>query len=295
MFDSRLASRRKFFTGPSAAPAPSPTKGPENPEGLENDAGRAEAAEGLPTSTQVHSLSPKANAASEHKGKPEESLPGAVPGGAQLTASLAHSEMARLPVPGEESSVSIPATGEKITNPKERPAAADSKAGSPESSRHHTVAVERRGSYRYKVERIDVLICWRRGEDSVQMDPPSMAGERTAGPASGVEPGGVGFGGAGANAVRDPDPASLSADFDYHEARIHDISLTGVCLIVDRLPPINRDLWVGLKGARPIVWSRVVLRSLSEPHPGRFMLRLSFKENCPYDLFKLAVIQMADA
>jgi len=47
---------------------------------------------------------------------------------------------------------------------------------------------------------------------------------------------------------------SLLADFDHREARVHDISQTGLCLIVDRLPPDNRDLWVGVKGTLPIVW-----------------------------------------
>jgi hypothetical protein len=75
-----------------------------------------------------------------------------------------------------------------------------------------------------------------------------------------------------------------------HEAQVLDISQSGLCLILDRLPPTDRALWIGIGGSNPISWSQVILKSLSELDSGQFLLRLSFVEDCPYDLFKHAVL-----
>ena len=83
----------------------------------------------------------------------------------------------------------------------------------------------------------------------------------------------------------------LQGEFSQIEAAVLDISQTGLCINVASLPPSDRALWVGIKGGDPTAWSGVILRSLSEPRPGEFVLRLSFINTCPYDLFKYVVLQ----
>ena len=91
------------------------------------------------------------------------------------------------------------------------------------------------------------------------------------------------------NGARDH-PASQGS-FSQVEAAVLDISRPGLSIIVASLPPSDRQLWVGIKGGDPTTWSGVILRSLSEPRPGEFVLRLSFINTCPYDLFKYVVLQ----
>ncbi|WP_165227702.1 hypothetical protein [Aquisphaera insulae] len=76
-----------------------------------------------------------------------------------------------------------------------------------------------------------------------------------------------------------------------HPAEIVDISQSGICVLCGHVPPGNREIWISAPGAEVEHWSRVVLRSLSEPELGRFCLRLAFAETCPYELFKLAVLE----
>jgi hypothetical protein len=274
VFESRLASRRKFLTGPLAGQSPSSSQAPEGPEsqvGPDGEVCRATAVGDLLTSPQMQSSIPEAIAASK-----QASLPEMEP-----------------KIRDEESSVSLAALGEEIKDTEEQRLQVPAKMRPAESNRYP--GVERRGSVRYKVKGIYVLFGWRQGESGVSTGSVGTVSDGAANPPSDVELAARGPGGAGPEGVRDPESASLSADFDQHEARVHDVSQTGICLIVDRLPPNNRDLWIGVKETWPISWSRVVLRSISEPLPGRFMLHLSFKESCPYDLFKLALMQNLDA
>jgi hypothetical protein len=225
-------------------------------------------------------------APAEHSKSSKESSPVTEP-----RQEGAPSEATGPEVQGEESSATAAAHAVEIMNPAEQqPAAAKVKPAV--SSRYH--GIERRDSIRYKVEHIEVLFGWRQGVSAVSTGSAGTVEERAVNHPSGIGLAGYGSGGVGPKAMRGPEATSLPADFDHHEARVHDISQTGLCLLVDRLPPDNRDLWIGVKGTWPIVWSRVVLRSLSEPYPGCFMLRLSFKETCPNDLFKLAVMPKGD-
>ncbi|MGO9596566.1 MAG: hypothetical protein ACLP7Q_00930 [Isosphaeraceae bacterium] len=284
VLESRLASQRKFFTGPAAGPSPSSSQGPEVPD---DQVSSTAAAGGPPESQQAQSPVSEAMAPFEHAKSSKESPP--------VTESRqegAPSEALDPQIQGEESSVTTAAPAEEIKFPAAHQPAAAAKTRPAESSRYH--GLERRGSFRYKVARIEVLFGWRQGASAVSTGAAGMVEERTVNHPSGIGLAGYGSGGVGPKAMRGLEATSLPADFDHHEARVHDVSQTGLCLIVDRLPPDNRDLWIGLKGTLPVVWSRVVLRSLSEPYPGCFMLRLSFKESCPYDLFKLAVTHKGD-
>ncbi|QEH36960.1 hypothetical protein OJF2_55450 [Aquisphaera giovannonii] len=75
-------------------------------------------------------------------------------------------------------------------------------------------------------------------------------------------------------------------------AEVLDISQSGMSLLCVQMPPGNRGLWVATAGSAA-AWSKVILKSFSQPHPGRFVLRLAFAEGCPYDLFRIAVVQPA--
>ena len=76
-----------------------------------------------------------------------------------------------------------------------------------------------------------------------------------------------------------------------HEAELIDISQTGICLLLRQLPPGKGRLWLGSAEHTAGGWAEVILRSVSEPRADRFLLRLSFADHCPYELFKIAVVQ----
>src|SRR5262249_15947871 len=80
-------------------------------------------------------------------------------------------------------------------------------------------------------------------------------------------------------------PAASSGGrwFVEHIAEVLDISQSGICLLCAHVPPGNREIWVATAGPAAGTWSRVMLKSLSEPEFGRFLLRLTFAESCPYD------------
>jgi hypothetical protein len=90
------------------------------------------------------------------------------------------------------------------------------------------------------------------------------------------------------------DPRDGGPDLDLfaeHSAEILDISQTGICLRCAHVPPGDREIWVAVADPTSRAWSRVDLRSLSEPELGQFLLRLAFTEGCSYDLFKVAILQ----
>lgn len=284
MLDSRSASQRRFFPSPSTGPLPSSSQGSEDSSNQISYSAAAAAPE-LPPSQQPV---PEAIAASEHAVSSGDCL-SATPPPQERPISQAAGQLLSDEGP---SSAAIARREEIEDSQKQQPAAAVY-AEAPKSNGYR--GVERRGSFRYKVANFEILFAWRQGVDKVATGSAGTVTEPTGGALSGIGPAGNGSGGAGPKAVRSPEASSLPTDFDHHVARVCDISQTGLCLIVDRLPPDNRDLWVGVKGTRPIVWSRVILRSLSEPHPGCFMLRLSFEESCPYEFLKLAVTQKVEA
>lgn len=112
---------------------------------------------------------------------------------------------------------------------------------------------ERRVSHRHPVRSVRVRLQWREGSGTISLGPGSSLVE--------------------------------------HPAEIVDISQSGICVLCGHVPPGNREIWISAPGFDVEHWSRVVLRSLSEPELGRFCLRLAFAETCPYELFKVAVLE----
>jgi hypothetical protein len=72
-------------------------------------------------------------------------------------------------------------------------------------------------------------------------------------------------------------------------ARILDISYTGVSLVSEA--PLNggQVIYVRLEGPETTEWVECVLRGVSPREDRTYLVRLAFRETCPYDFFKAAV------
>jgi hypothetical protein len=125
---------------------------------------------------------------------------------------------------------------------------------------------DRRLSFRYRVDPLDVLIAWPLITSNDSNRPTERACDEEVG-------------------------LSASTALVKQKAQMVDLSQTGLSLLVEHLPPSDRSLWIGASKSSRIPWSEVALRSLSQLAPGHFLLRLSFLESCPYELFKAAVLR----
>jgi hypothetical protein len=76
-----------------------------------------------------------------------------------------------------------------------------------------------------------------------------------------------------------------------HQALLLNISQTGLRILIAHLPPEDSQLWVGMDESKNGIWSPVLLRSIEPADAGRYAVRLSFVEACPYELFKHAVLR----
>jgi hypothetical protein len=89
--------------------------------------------------------------------------------------------------------------------------------------------------------------------------------------------------------------AFLDDEFDprrlvTHPVMVLDLARNGIHLIVGVKPERDRDHWIGIEEVTCFVWSKVVLRSLSEPSLGTFLARYSFAGACPYELIRRAIL-----
>ncbi|MDR3622195.1 MAG: hypothetical protein P4L85_22790 [Paludisphaera borealis] len=89
--------------------------------------------------------------------------------------------------------------------------------------------------------------------------------------------------------------AFLDDEFDprrlvTHPVTVLDLARNGIHLIVGAKPERDRDHWIGIEEGSSFVWSKVVLRSLSEPSLGTFLARYSFVGACPYELIRRAIL-----
>ena len=93
-----------------------------------------------------------------------------------------------------------------------------------------------------------------------------------------------------------PRPAALLDDeFDprrlvRHPVTVLDLGRSGIHLIANIEPKRDRDHWLGIEENGVLVWSKVVLRTLSEPVLGTFLARYSFVGSCPYELIRRAIL-----
>jgi hypothetical protein len=151
-----------------------------------------------------------------------------------------------------------------------------------------TSTAERRQSCRYRVRGLIALLTW---PEPQQKRPASSYAEPRSG--SSVRPprtpSAQGFRAPRIASTRAPD---LGAEIEFvrDEVVVLDLSQTGLSMTACRLPNHDRGLWIGLRDADPIAWFEVALRSVSEPKPGAFLLRVSFVDHCPYDMIRFALL-----
>jgi hypothetical protein len=74
-----------------------------------------------------------------------------------------------------------------------------------------------------------------------------------------------------------------------HPVTVLDLGRGGIHLIVGVRPRRDQDHWIGIEESGAFVWSKVVLRSLSEPTLGTFLARFSFAGTCPFELIRRAI------
>ncbi len=135
---------------------------------------------------------------------------------------------------------------------------------------------DRRLSVRYPVDSVEVQLAWSAvaTRDSTQS---AAAGQ----PRADRWPAGR----------REGEGHAVPTSLVRHPARVVDLSQLGLSLLADHPPPADRKLWIGILENSALSWSEVTLRWLSCPAPGVYLLRLSFQETCPYELFKAAVLR----
>jgi len=151
---------------------------------------------------------------------------------------------------------------------------------------------DRRRSVRYEVQGMSVQLAWPIGgcQTRSRLGPPFPPQPLTPSStqlASRPRPPREIHAGGTESLQRNGPPAS---QFVTHQAALVNISQTGLCLTLHLIPPRDRSLWIGYCSSTHRGWTEVVLRSLAEPELGRFVLRMSFVETCPYELFKSAVM-----
>lgn len=88
---------------------------------------------------------------------------------------------------------------------------------------------------------------------------------------------------------------TLDDEFDprglvKHPVTVLDLGRGGIHLIAGVRPRRDQDHWIGIEEDGAFVWSKVVLRSLSEPTVGTFLARYSFAGLCPYELIRRAIL-----
>jgi hypothetical protein len=125
---------------------------------------------------------------------------------------------------------------------------------------------DRRESFRYETPGIQILVSW-----------PDSAGILLQAQSHSGRPG------------RNEPP--VFGRMVRHYALLLSFSQTGLRILIDYLPPQDRQLWVGIDESKHGIWSPVLLRSLDPAEDGRYAVRLSFVDACPYDLFKHAVLR----
>ena len=136
---------------------------------------------------------------------------------------------------------------------------------SPDSGRFKT---DRRESFRYDTPGVHLLVTW-----------PDNAGILVQGPAP-AHP-----------ETQGRNETPVFGRMVRHQALLLNFSQTGLRILVGHLPPEDRQLWVGIDESKNGIWTPVRLRSIDPAEAGRYAVRLSFVDACPYDLFKHAVLR----
>jgi hypothetical protein len=72
-------------------------------------------------------------------------------------------------------------------------------------------------------------------------------------------------------------------------ARILDISQTGISVLSEAIPLEGQPVWVRLDGTSVVDWVEGSVRGVTPKDASGFLVRLAFRQGCPYDFFKVAV------
>ena len=164
-------------------------------------------------------------------------------------------------------------TGEPLSvarDPRDPAATRSAKRGiaSPRPPEGGRLKTDRRESFRYDTPGVHLLVTW-----------PDNAGSLVQGPAP-AHPERQG---------RNEPP--VFGRMVRHQALLLNFSQTGLRILIAHLPPEDRQLWVGIDESKNGIWSPVLLRSIDPADAGRYAVRLSFVDACPYELFKHAVLR----
>lgn len=147
---------------------------------------------------------------------------------------------------------------------------------------------DRRVSHRYPVSGVSVSVGWHPSSDRTSALSMSARTERgrgaqgtpaTSGPSSARQP-------------DDPRTAPRAPNLDLlvrQPGELVDISQAGLCILLNQPAPADRHLWIGFSHREELLWTEAVLRSLSASRSGGFLIRLSFVEGCPYEVFSAIV------
>lgn len=162
--------------------------------------------------------------------------------------------------------------------------------------------LDRRISYRYQPSDTQGLLCWW---EPVEVQPPPNRDpvpipERPAKPAeptihSAVMARGPVFHNAqalreGAAVARHVAATAQGGMKTCHSiGNVVDISQMGVAVLCDDVPRPAARIWLRLERPQPTDWVEVDLKGVTRSAQGSYLVRLAFRELCPYNLFKAAV------
>ncbi len=161
---------------------------------------------------------------------------------------------------------------------------------------------ERRGSCRYPVAEVPALLSWWERPEPVEVEVPETLGSgeegTTAEPTiySVLMARGPAFR-KGSQAFRERTAVTRPESEGAHEEpklrccsiRLLDLSQSGMSVSGDTLPALDQRIWVRLEGAHATDWIEVVLRGTSPLGEGSHLIRLAFRDFCPYEFFKAVV------
>jgi hypothetical protein len=68
-----------------------------------------------------------------------------------------------------------------------------------------------------------------------------------------------------------------------------DLSHTGALFLSEAPPPAHKPLWVRLEGPVASEWLETRLVAITSHQPGSYLVRVAFRDSCPYDFFKQVV------
>jgi Inner membrane component of T3SS, cytoplasmic domain len=156
---------------------------------------------------------------------------------------------------------------------------------------------DRRGSCRYTVAEVGVILSWY---EPVISPAVVAAGPKLTPDEENIYskvmarwPGnhnGTPSSRAGVATARNPLPSvETSRKSCVANARVLDISHTGLLVLCEIVPLVGQRAWVRLASPQATDWIEVVQRGSTPAGQGRHRIRLAFLESCPYEFFKLVV------